>query len=101
MSRRSSLVALPIAAAAMLSAVTMIQNAPDAAAQATPVVKPTTAPPAAKPAAPAPAVKPAAATTTAPRAGGVPLELAGALVAGGTAVAGGGLYALRRRRRRA
>jgi hypothetical protein len=50
------------------------------------------------PAAPPPAVKPAGTTTTAPRAGGIPLEMAGAMVVGGSAVAGGGLYALRRRK---
>jgi LPXTG-motif cell wall-anchored protein len=102
MKRVRTLVALPLAALAMLAASTAIS--PEAAAQTTPAPKPTTAPaapaPAAKPAAPAPAAKPAGATT-APRAGGIPLEMAGALVAGGSALIGGGFYALRRRKRQA
>ena len=90
MKRARTLVALPLAAAAMLAASATLLPAPDAAAQ-TPAPKPTTAP--------APAAKPAGApATTAPRAGGIPLEMAGALVAGGTALVGGGLYALRRRK---
>jgi hypothetical protein len=86
MRRVSSLIAVPFAAAALISALTLSDPAADVAAQ-TP-----------KPASPAPAPKPAGATT-APRAGGIPLEVAGALVAGGSAVAGAGLYALRRRKR--
>jgi LPXTG-motif cell wall-anchored protein len=93
MKRVSSLFALPLAATAMLAASTVMSPAPDVAAQATAVPKP---------AAPAPAAKPAGApATTAPRAGGIPLELAGALVAGGSALVGGGVYALRRRKRSA
>lgn len=96
MKRMSSLVAVPLAAVALLSASILAAPAPDAVAQ-TP--KPTTAPAAPKPAA-APAAKPAGAAT-APRAGGIPLELAGGLVAGGSALVGGGLYALRRHKRKA
>ena len=87
MRRVSSLIAMSFATAALISASTLIDPATDVAAQAqTP-----------KPASPVPAPKPAA-TTTAPRAGGIPLEFAGALVAGGSAVAGAGIYALRRRK---
>jgi LPXTG-motif cell wall-anchored protein len=86
MRRVSSLIAVPFAAVVLVAASTLIDPAADVAAQ-TP--KPTT---------PAPAPKPAGATT-APRAGGIPLEVAGALVAGGSAMAGAGLYALRRRKR--
>jgi hypothetical protein len=93
MKRMSSLVAVPLAAAALLSASIIVAPVPDAAAQATPAPKPTTAP-----AAPQPAAKPAGAAT-APRAGGIPLELAGGLVAGGSALIGGGLYALRRHKK--
>jgi DamX protein len=90
MKRVRTLVALPLAAAAMLAASATLSPVPGAAAQ-TPAPKPTIAP--------APAAKPAGApATTAPRAGGIPLEMAGALVAGGTALVGGGLYALRRRK---
>jgi LPXTG-motif cell wall-anchored protein len=81
-------IALSLAASALLSATMLATPAPEAGAQ-TP-----------KPTAPAPTAKPAGAAT-APRAGGIPLELAGALVAGGSALAGGGLYALRRRKRQA
>ena len=84
----SSLFAVPLAAAALISASILVDPAQQAEAQ-TP-----------KPAAPAPTAKPAGAAT-APRAGGIPLEFAGALVAGGSAVAGAGLYALRRRRKQA
>ncbi len=91
MRRIPNLIALPLAATALLAVSVAVGPAPEAAAQATPVAKPTTAP--------APAAKPAGATTTAPRAGGIPLEMAGALVAGGSAVVGGGLYALRRKKR--
>jgi len=97
MKRVSSLVAVPVAAVALLSASILTSPVPDAVAQTTPP-KPTVAPAAPKPAA-APAAKPAGATT-APRAGGIPLEVAGALVAGGSALAGGGLYAMRRHRRK-
>jgi LPXTG-motif cell wall-anchored protein len=83
MRRRSTLIALPLAVAALVSASILTTPAPDAVAQT-----------------PKPTVKPAGAAT-APRAGGIPLELAGALVAGGSALAGGGLYALRRRKRQA
>jgi hypothetical protein len=82
MRRPSSLIALPLAAIALFSASIVAVPVPEAAAQATP--KPT--------------AKPAGAAT-APRAGGIPLELAGSLVAGGSALAAGGLYALRRRKR--
>ena len=84
MRRLQSLIAMPLAAAALISASLLVEPARQADAQ-TP--KPTAAP-----------AKPAGAAT-APRAGGIPLELAGALVAGGSAVAGMGLYALRRRKR--
>ena len=84
----SSLFAVPLAAAALISASILVDPAQQAEAQ-TP-----------KPAAPAPTAKPAGAAT-APRAGGIPLEFAGALVAGGSAVAGAGLYALRRCRKQA
>lgn len=87
MRRLQSLLAMPLAATALLAVTVATGPAPEVAAQAT-------ATPAAKPTA-----KPAGAATTAPRAGGIPLELAGALVAGGSAVVGGGLYALRRRKR--
>ena len=86
MRRLSSLIAMPLAAAAFISALILVDPAQQAEAQ-TP--KPTAAPAPAKP----------AGAATAPRAGGIPLELAGALVAGGSAVAGAGLYALRRRKR--
>ena len=93
MKRVRTLVALPLAAAAMLAASATLSPIPGASAQV-PTPKPTVAP-----AAPAPAAKPAGApATTAPRAGGIPLEMAGALVAGGSALLGGGLYALRRRK---
>jgi hypothetical protein len=61
----------------------------EASAQAQPTPKPT---------APAVVVKPAGtpATTTAPRAGGFPMELAMPLLAGGAAALGGGAYLLRR-----
>jgi hypothetical protein len=85
MRRLSTLIAMPLAATALLAASIAVSPAPEAAAQATPAAKPT--------------AKPAGAATTAPRAGGIPLELAGALVAGGSAVVGGGLYALRRKKR--
>lgn len=85
MRRISSLIAMSLAAAALISASILAEPVQDAQAQ-TP--KPTAAPTA----------KPAGAAT-APRAGGIPLELAGALVAGGSAAAGAGLYALRRRKR--
>jgi plastocyanin len=50
---------------------------------------------------PTPATRPATAgaTTTAPSAGGFPVELAAPLLAGGAGALGGGLYLLRRRRR--
>jgi hypothetical protein len=80
---------MPLAATALLAVTVAVGPAPEAAAQATPAPKPTVAAPA----------KPAGAATTAPRAGGIPLEMAGALVAGGSAVVGGGLYALRRKKR--
>jgi hypothetical protein len=86
MRRVSSLIAVPFAAAALISALTLSDPAVDVAAQ-TP-----------KPASPVPAAKPGV-VVVAPRAGGIPLEIAGALVAGGSAVAGAGLYALRRRKR--
>ena len=86
MRRNSSLIAVPLAAAALVSASILADPAHDAQAQ-TP-----------KPAGPTPTAKPAGAAT-APRAGGIPLEFAGALVAGGSAAAGAGLYALRRRKR--
>lgn len=85
MRRLSTLIAMPLAATALLAASVAVSPTPEAAAQATPAAKPT--------------AKPAGAATTAPRAGGIPLELAGALVAGGSAVVGGGLYALRRKKR--
>ncbi|MCC6991330.1 MAG: hypothetical protein IT181_20155 [Acidobacteria bacterium] len=100
MKRVSSLVAVPVAAVALLSASLLSAPVPDAAAQTTPAPKPTVAPAAPKPAGAPAAAKPAGAAT-APRAGGIPLELAGALVAGGSALAGGGLYALRRQKRKA
>ena len=84
MRRVPSLIAVPLAAVALISASIVGSPVNEAEAQ-TP--KPTAAP-----------AKPAGAAT-APRAGGIPLELAGALVAGGSAVAGVGLYALRRRKR--
>ncbi len=94
MKRLPSLIAVPLAATAMLAASLTLPVASDVSAQV-PAPKPTTAP-----AVPAPAAKPAGApATTAPRAGGIPLELAGGLVAGGSALIGGGLYALRRRKR--
>jgi hypothetical protein len=86
MRRHSSLIAVPFAAAAFILASILADPAHQAEAQ-TP-----------KPAAPAPTAKPTGAAT-APRAGGIPLELAGALVAGGSAAAGAGLYALRRRKK--
>jgi hypothetical protein len=89
MRRVPSLIVVPLAAMALISASILADPVPEVEAQ-TP--KPTTAP--------APAPKPAGATT-APRAGGIPLELAGGLVAGGSAVAGAGWYALRRRKRQA
>jgi len=89
MRRLSSLIALPLAATALLAVSVAVGPAPEAAAQATPAPKP------------AATAKPAGAATTAPRAGGIPLEMAGALVAGGSAVIGGGLYALRRKKQSA
>ena len=86
MRRLPSLIAMPLAAAALISVSLLVEPAQPAEAQ-TP--KPTAAPAPAKP----------AGAATAPRAGGIPLEMAGALVAGGSAVAGAGLYALRRRKR--
>ena len=55
-----------------------------------------------KPTTPAVVVKPAGApaTTTAPRAGGFPIELAMPLLAGGAAAVGGGAYLLRRGKKR-
>ena len=87
MRRLPTLIAMPLAATALLAVSVATGPAPEVAAQATPAAKPT--------------AKPAGAATTAPRAGGIPLELAGALVAGGSAVVGGGLYALRRKKRSA
>lgn len=81
MRRVPSLIAVPLAAVALISASIVGSPVNEAEAQT-----------------PKPTAKPAGATT-APRAGGIPLELAGALVAGGSAVAGVGLYALRRRKR--
>jgi hypothetical protein len=83
------LIALPLAATALLAVSVAVAPTPEAAAQTTPAPKPTTAP----------AAKPAGAATTAPRAGGIPLEMAAGLIAGGSAVVGGGLYALRRKKR--
>jgi hypothetical protein len=77
---------MPLAAAALISASLLIEPAQQAEAQ-TP--KPTTAPAPAKP----------AGAATAPRAGGIPLEMAAGMVAGGSGVAAFGLYALRRRKR--
>jgi hypothetical protein len=77
---------MPLAAAALISASLLIEPAQQADAQ-TP--KPTTAPAPAKP----------AGAATAPRAGGIPLEMAAGMVAGGSGVAAFGLYALRRRKR--
>ena len=88
MRRVPSLIAVPLAASALIAASILGDPVPDASAQ-TPTPKPAAAP-----------AKPAGAAT-APRAGGIPLELAGALVAGGTALAGVGAYALRRRKRQA
>ena len=85
MRRLSSLIAVPLAATALVSASILVDPVPEVGAQ-TP--KPTAAPQPAKP----------AGAATAPRAGGIPLELAGALVAGGSALAAGGLYTLRRRK---
>ena len=82
MRRLPSLIAVPLAVTALFAVSVAVAPAPEAAAQV-PTPKPAGAP----------------ATTTAPRAGGFPLEMAGALVAGGSAVAGTGLYALRRRKR--
>ena len=86
MRRLPSLIAMPLAAAALISASLLIEPAEQAEAQ-TP--KPTTAPAPAKP----------AGAATAPRAGGIPLEMAAGMVAGGSGVAAFGLYALRRRKR--
>ena len=86
MRRLPSLIAMPLAAAALISASLLIEPAHQAEAQ-TP--KPTTAPAPAKP----------AGAATAPRAGGIPLEMAAGMVAGGSGVAAFGLYALRRRKR--
>jgi hypothetical protein len=86
MRRLPSLIAMPLAAAALISASLLIEPAQQAEAQ-TP--KPTTAPAPAKP----------AGAATAPRAGGIPLEMAAGMVAGGSGVAAFGLYALRRRKR--
>jgi hypothetical protein len=90
MRRVPTLLAMPIAAAAMISASLVASPPAEVAAQATPAPKPAIAP--------TPAAKPAGGAT-APRAGGIPLELAGGLVAGGSAIAAGGLYALRRRKK--
>lgn len=85
MRRVPSPIVVPLAAAMLLSASMLAGPTPEVVAQ-TPKPKPAaTAKPAGSP--------------TAPRAGGIPLELAGALVAGGSVLAGGGLYALRRRKR--
>jgi hypothetical protein len=46
-----------------------------------------------------PTPRPTTTTTTAPRAGGVPLELALPLLSGGVAMLGGGAVLLRRRQR--
>jgi hypothetical protein len=81
MRRLPSLIAMPLAAAAFISASILADPAQDVQAQT-----------------PKPTAKPAGAAT-APRAGGIPLELAGSLVVVGSAVAGAGLYALRRRKR--
>ena len=83
MRRISSLIAMPLAAAALISASILADPAHEAQAQT-----------------PKPTAKPTGAAT-APRAGGIPLEFAGALVAGGSAAAGVGLFALRRRKRSA
>jgi hypothetical protein len=77
---------MPVAAVLMISASLVTDPPSDVAAQAAATPKPTAKP---------------AGGATAPRAGGIPLELAGGLVAGGSAVAAGGLYALRRRRKSA
>ena len=81
MRRIPSPIAVPLAAVALISASVVGDPAREAEAQT-----------------PKPTAKPAGAAT-APRAGGIPLEFAGALVAGGSAAAGAGLYALRRRKR--
>ena len=86
MRRRSSLLAVPLAATALVAASLIADPAQTVDAQ-TP-----------KPAQPVPTAKPAGAAT-APRAGGIPLELAAGMVAGGSGVAAVGLYALRRRRK--
>ncbi|MCC6177154.1 MAG: hypothetical protein IT305_17755 [Chloroflexi bacterium] len=89
MKRKLFLAGTPFGVAAIVIASVLAQPPVDVAAQS-PVPKPTTAP--------LPAARPA--TTTAPRAGGMPMELAVMLAGGGTALAGGGAYALRRRLRR-
>ncbi len=79
-----------------------VAPAPAAAATQAPVVAPTVA--RAQPATPTPfrIVAPTTATTPtpAPRAGSLPLDLAGSLTAGGAALAAGGFLLLRRRRER-
>ena len=97
---------------------TVIVQAAAAPAAAAPAAAPApAAPAAAAPAAAAPAAQPAppraatptpfrfnstgaTTTTTAPRAGGVPLDLALPLLAGGASAFGGGVYLLRRGRRK-
>lgn len=86
MRRLSSLIAVPLAAMALVAASLVADPTQTVDAQ-TP--KPTAAPAPAKP----------AGAATAPRAGGIPLELAAGMVAGGSGVAAFGLYALRRRKR--
>ena len=86
MRRLSSLIAVPLAATALIAA-SLVANPAQTVDAQTP--KPTAAPAPAKP----------AGAATAPRAGGVPLEMAAGMVAGGSGVAAFGLYALRRRKR--
>jgi hypothetical protein len=90
---------LTVGAALTISLAALSQPAPGAFAQAGPSPSPSPAAPAAPAAAPAasPVASPAAAP--APRAGGVPMELAWPLLAGGAAAVGAGAVLLRRGRR--
>jgi hypothetical protein len=94
--------ALATGAALTISIAGLTQPSPGVLAQAPPSPGPTASPaaPVAAPAAPAPSPAASPATTTpAPRAGGIPLELAWPMLAGGAAAVGAGALLLRRGRR--
>ena len=91
---------LATAVAACAGMLTAAQAAPASApvAQAAPTPTPAFRPPSGPAPTPAPTARPAATatTSTAPRAGGFPLELAFPMLAGGAAAVGAGVSLVRR-----